>query len=88
MQHIMGTKHNHRGILQLIGAIVLIWALTFQILPTLTRSFTSFSTLADFIDFSGIDTGQFYYTDVEIVTQADLGARSSIDFYRQQAQAK
>lgn len=70
------------GVGQLITAISLICLMTFVVLPALTRSFTSFSTLAAFIDSSGIDTGQFYYTDVEIVTQADIGARSSIQFYQ------
>ena len=73
-----------KGVGQLVGAITVIWLMTFIVLPALTGSFTSFSTLAAFIDSSGIDTGQFYYTDVEIVTRADIGARSSIEFYQSQ----
>jgi hypothetical protein len=81
----MKTKtisNRSRGILHLLGAVTIIWIMTFIVLPTLTGSFTCFQTLADFIDSSGIDTGQFYYTDVEIVTQADVGARSSIAFFQ------
>lgn len=77
-----------KGVGQLVTAISLIWVMTFVVLPALTRSFTSFSTLAAFIDSSGIDTGQFYYTDVEIVTQADIGARSSIKFYQKRTAQK
>ena len=74
-----------KGLGQLVTAITLIWLMTFIVLPALTGSFKSFSTLAAFIDSSGIDTGQFYYTDVEIVTQADMGARSSIEFYKKRS---
>lgn len=71
-----------KGVGQLLTALTLIWLMTFIVLPALTGSFRSSSTLAAFIDSSGIDTGQFYYTDVEIVTKADMGARSSIEFYQ------
>ena len=77
-----------KGVGQLFAAITLIWLMTFVVLPAITGSFKSFSTLAAFIDNSGIDTGQFYYTDVEIVTQADLGARSSIQFYQNRSANK
>lgn len=70
-----------RGVLKLIGSGVVIWLLTFTILPALTSSFTSFQTLANFIDGSGIDTGQFYYTDVDIVTKADIGTRSTMEYF-------
>ena len=77
-----------KGVGQLLAAISLIWLMTFVVLPAITNSSKSFSTLAAFIDSSGIDTGQFYYTDVEIVTQADMGARSSIEFYQARAAKK
>ena len=81
--------HNQlKGVGQLFAAIILIWLMTFIVLPALTSSSKSFSTLASFIDSSGIDTGQFYYTDVEIVTKADLGARSSIEFYKNRSTIK
>ena len=77
-----------KGGAQFVSAIILIWFMTFIVLPALTSSFKSFSTLAAFIDSSGIDTGQFYYTDVEIVTTADIGARSSIEFYQNRSAIK
>lgn len=70
-----------KGYLKLTGAIVVVWVMTFVVLPAVTHSFSSFQTLADFIDYSEIDTGQFYYTDVEIVTKADIGARSTIAYF-------
>ena len=75
------SKKKLRGLVGLAGSAVVIWGLTFVVLPALTASFTSFQTLADFIDESGIDTGQFYYTDVEIVSHADIGARSTIEYF-------
>lgn len=77
----LAIYEKSKGVLQLLTATTMIWLMTFFVLPAITGSFKSFQTLADFIDSSGIDTGQFYYTDVEIVTQADIGARSSIEFY-------
>lgn len=74
-------KSSLKGWLQLAASLFAIWTMTYVALPAITNSSTSFQTLADFIDSSGIDTGQFYYTDVEIITQADIGARSTIEFF-------
>lgn len=74
-------KSRTKGVVQLLSTGVAVWAMTFFVLPAVTNSCSSFKTLADFIDSSGIDTGQFYYTDVEIVTKADIGARSTIEFF-------
>lgn len=79
-------KKTRKGVAQLIGSGLVIWIMTFFVLPAITNSFSSFKTLADFIDSSGIDTGQFYYTDVEIVTKADIGARSTIEFFSDRKQ--
>lgn len=75
------VKEHLTGIVQLIGAIAVVWSMTFVVLPAVTNSFQSFKTLAGFIDESEIDTGQFYYTDVEIVAHADMGARSTIEYF-------
>ena len=74
-------KKQAKGVAGLLCSLFVIWSLTFYILPTISGSFHSFKTLADFIDESEIDTGQFYYTDVEIVTHADIGARSTIEYF-------
>lgn len=70
-----------KGIVQLAGSIGIIWLFTFIVMPAIASSCTSFRTLAAFIDESEIETGQFYYTDVEIVTKANLGARSTIEYF-------
>ncbi len=79
----MSTKLHQtlKGYLKLFTAIAVVWGLTFWALPALTRSSESIQTLANFIDFSGIDTGRYYYTDVEVVTQADIGIRSTFEYY-------
>jgi hypothetical protein len=74
-------KSRLKGWLQLTASLFAVWALTFVVLPAITDSSVSFQTIARFIDYSGIDTGQFYYTDVEIVTRADIGARSTIEYF-------
>ena len=74
-------KSRIKAWLQLVTACFAVWTLTFVILPAITSSSENFQTIANFIDSSGIDTGQFYYTDVEIVTQADIGARSTIEYF-------
>lgn len=70
-----------KGLSQLFGALVGVWALSFYILPALTHSNSNIQQLADFIDFAEIDTGMFYYTDLDIVATADLGARSTIEYF-------
>ena len=74
-------KSRLKGWLQLGVALFLVWTLTYVALPAITNSSTNFQKIAQFIDSSEIDTGQFYYTDVEIVTQAEMGARSTIEYF-------
>ena len=74
-------KKSVKGYLQLAGSIVAIWCLTFVVLPAITNSSESFKTVADFIDSAEIDTGQFYYTDVEEVTRANMALRSTIEYF-------
>ncbi|MGL1931187.1 MAG: hypothetical protein OCC45_05450 [Desulfotalea sp.] len=70
-----------RGLIQLAGAIFGVYLLSFYILPTITASSPSIQKLADFIDYEEIDTGMFFYTDLEIVGHADIGARSTIEYF-------
>lgn len=74
-------KPMMKGIAQLCASVVFVWALGFYILPAITHSNDNIQQLADFIDFAEIDTGKFYYTDLEIVAKADLGARSTIEYF-------
>ncbi|MCG8688060.1 MAG: hypothetical protein MI892_24510 [Desulfobacterales bacterium] len=71
-------------IVQFTLSMAFIWLLTFKILPFITSVSSNARQLADFIDTSGIETGQFYYTGVEIITQAESSARGAVFFTNQQ----
>ncbi|WP_034640150.1 hypothetical protein [Desulfovibrio inopinatus] len=64
----------------LLGGIVLIWAVLFVGGGALRDAVPEIKTLANFVDASGIETGNFYYTDVEIVGHADINARSTFEY--------
>ena len=64
----------------LVATCAVIWAFVFVAGPWMITKSTSFQTLADFVVESGIETGEFYYTDVEIVGHADHNARSSMEY--------
>lgn len=57
-----------------------VWLLCFVILPFHTKHSPATQQLADYIDESGIETGKFYYTSVEIVAHAEAGARGAVFF--------
>lgn len=61
-------------------AVTITWVVCFQLAPMLVENVPAMKKMADFVDESGIETGEFYYTDVEIVGHADLNARSSIEY--------
>lgn len=63
----------------LIG-IAGIWFLSAVALPAIVQQSEAFRTMAAFIDFSEIDTGQFYYTDVEVCSDAELGVRHTFEY--------
>ena len=64
-----------------LGACIAIFALlTVYVLPFVTNSFEVTRQLADYIDESGIETGQFFYTGVESTARAESGARGAIAF--------
>lgn len=67
-------------ILKLFLCSFCVWFFCFVILPYHTKMSPSAQQLADFIDESGIETGQFYYTSVEIVSHAEAGARGAVFF--------
>jgi|GEM_PF-1345600 len=74
-------KSKVKGISQLAASLVIVWAVTFYGLPAITSSSDSIQGLADYIDETGIETGNFYYTSVEIVAHADMNARSTIEYF-------
>lgn len=74
-------KSKAKGLMQLVASLVAVWAVTFYLLPKVTSSSDSIQGLADYIDETGIETGNFYYTSVEIVAHADMNARSTIEYF-------
>ncbi len=69
-----------KGVFILCIIIVRIWSLMGYALPLLTKSFDATQHLANYIDQEQIETGQFYYTGVELTGKAEAGARASIAF--------
>ena len=64
---------------KLVAGIAMFWCFTYVICPAITASSEDFATMATFIDDSGIETGEFFYTDIEVCGEADLGARSTFE---------
>jgi hypothetical protein len=69
-----------RRLLSLAVAVMAVWSFVFVIGPRLVHVVPEFQALATFVNESGIETGEFYYTDVEIVGHADHNARSSMEY--------
>ncbi|ACS78482.1 hypothetical protein [Maridesulfovibrio salexigens] len=67
-------------IISFFATCSVIWAMVFVAGPMLIDTTPAFRTLADFVTESDIETGEFYYTDVEIVGHADHNARSSMEY--------
>jgi len=76
----MQDKSLTQRLLALAAAIAVIWLFTFVAGPWLVRDVPEFKRLAAFVNESGIETGEFYYTDVEIVGHADHNARSTMEY--------
>ncbi|WP_432735745.1 hypothetical protein [Maridesulfovibrio sp. FT414] len=76
----MKNKSFSFRITSFVATCAVIWAAVFVAGPWLIGKSTQFQTLADFVVESGIETGEFYYTDVEIVGHADHNARSSMEY--------
>lgn len=69
-----------KKISKLVACCSIVWLLMFVILPFITSTSQTAEQLANYIDESGIETGNFYYTSVEAVTQAEAGARGAVFF--------
>lgn len=66
--------------LALLAGIAMFWAFLFVLGPLVVDSSPRFSAFAAYVDQLGFNTGAIYYTDVEIVGNADVGARSSVAY--------
>ncbi|HKK32708.1 MAG TPA: hypothetical protein VJ934_04015 [Desulfomicrobiaceae bacterium] len=58
---------------------LIIYLVCFVLGAKLVQTVPAMRRMAEFVDESGIETGEFYYTDVEIVGHADIGARSTFE---------
>lgn len=77
---LMENQSLGRRLAALALVAALVWGFMFVIGPRLVKSVGAFRTLAAFVNESGIETGEFYYTDVEIVGHADHSARSTMEY--------
>ena len=63
----------------LLGGCAAIWAMTFVALPAVIDASPFFTRMAAFVEESGIETGEFFYTDVEVCGEANVATRSTFD---------
>lgn len=56
------------------------WAFLFVFTPFLLEHNDAAGKMSAFIEDTGIDTGQFYYSDLEECAEAELGTRSTFEY--------
>ncbi|NJB68353.1 hypothetical protein GGQ74_002026 [Desulfobaculum xiamenense] len=66
--------------LSFAAAVLVTMVVVFVACPALVNAVPEMRRMADFVDESNIETGEFYYTDVECVGHANIGARSTFDY--------
>ena len=66
--------------LYLLAGFALIGVFIFVIAPTLQRQSDTFTQISTFIDLHDVETGAYVYTDLELVAQASIGARSTVEY--------
>lgn len=76
----MQNRSLTRRITSFLLSCAAIWVFTYVAGPMLVNASDDFKTLGDFIVEENIDTGMFYYTDLEIVSHADHNSRSTIEY--------
>lgn len=74
----MEDKSALRRWTSLILALAVTWMVCFVAAPAFERSSQTMTRMARFIDESGINTGKFYYTDVEACAAANLHTRNTV----------
>ena len=65
--------------LALLAACAGLWLMTFVALPALRDASPFFVRMAAFVHESGIETGEFYYTDVEVCGPSSRHARATFE---------
>lgn len=64
----------------LLVGLFMTWVVVFVACPALVNAVPDMKLMANFVDEADIETGEFYYTDIECVGHANIGARSTFDF--------
>ena len=77
MQSISNSSLPHR-IRNLVVSLGTALLFVYVVLPLLTRSSDTLSTMSDLLDTSGIDPTSYYYTDVEQVWEAERYIESAL----------
>lgn len=57
-----------------------VWAFIFVMGPMLQANVEPLRQMGAFIERTGIEAGEFYYTDVSVVSHAQHSARSTIEY--------
>jgi len=76
----MNEKSSLRRWLSFSLATALTWVVCFVAAPALVECSPAMTRMAKFIDNSGIETGEFYYTDVEACSTANLNTQNTVDY--------
>jgi hypothetical protein len=76
----MKNRSPLRRWLSLTLAGACLWGFVWGLLPALIESSPALKEMDRFANFHGIETGAFYYTDVEIVGRASHEASATIRF--------
>ena len=72
----------------LILGLALTWATVFVAGPALVQASPAMTHLANVIDENDIETGEFYYTDVEVCAISNLNTRTTIEYLPKRLAAK
>ena len=73
-------KSSAKRFLSFASGVFIIWLFMFVFSPMLLKHVESANTLATFIEQNDINAGAIYWTDVEILADAELGARSTVTY--------
>lgn len=76
----MEEKSTLRRWTSFVLALAVTWAVCFVAAPAFVEHNQTMAQMARFIDESGINTGKFYYTDVEACAVANHNARNTVAF--------
>lgn len=74
------TKSLARRWMELLAGFGIIALFMFVIGPALRAQSESIDTFASYVDRTGVDTGAIWWSELEEVADAELGARSTVTY--------